>query len=113
MVEEDAHQGLGVESLRYRRDIKSFIMKRYRTIKSRIKNHSLYKNVALCTRDEFLNFSLDCKELTRLFKEWQNSGFRQHLVPSVDRINPKRGYMVDNIRWVTHSDNSKKGGKCE
>ena len=32
------------------------------------------------------------------------------LAPTVDRIDPERGYSFGNMEWVTHSENSRRGG---
>ena len=47
-------------------------------------------------------------EFIRLFKEWEESGYEYKLTPSIDRIDNSRGYDLDNIQFLTLSENSKK-----
>lgn len=44
-----------------------------------------------------------------LYNNWQNNGFKRGLAPSIDRIDNAKGYCLDNIQWMTQSNNSKKG----
>lgn len=51
--------------------------------------------------DRFLN---DTKFL-RLFKEWEKSGYAKPLIPSIDRIDNKKGYEKNNIHLLTWGEN--------
>lgn len=44
-----------------------------------------------------------------LYNRWVESGYLHALVPSVDRINPRLGYIKENIQFLTLRDNSAKG----
>jgi len=44
----------------------------------------------------------------KLFKEYRESDFVSELAPSIDRINPLRGYELDNIQVMTWGENHKK-----
>lgn len=46
-----------------------------------------------------------------LYRIWQDSGFKRGLTPSIDRIDSSRGYTLDNIQWLTLSNNCRKGTK--
>ena len=46
-----------------------------------------------------------------LWESWVASGYKLRLAPSIDRINSDLGYVFDNCRWLTHSQNSALGGK--
>lgn len=46
-----------------------------------------------------------------LYTAWQASGFQQKFSPSVDRIDPAKGYTPDNIQWLTQSANCHKYNK--
>lgn len=46
-----------------------------------------------------------------LYSEWQESGYELKLAPSIDRIDNTKGYYIDNIQWMTFSDNSRKGAR--
>jgi len=50
-------------------------------------------------------------DFERIYKLWEDSGFQRKYTPSIDRIDNNGSYTSNNMRWVTHSDNSKKGAK--
>lgn len=72
------------------------------------KSYFRYKARLQCTREEFLARFKNDAEFLRLFKLWQESNFDYGLVPSVDRIDNTKGYTIDNMQFLTHSDNSLK-----
>lgn len=49
------------------------------------------------------------KNFYKLWVKWELSGFPRGLTPSIDRIDNLRGYTVDNIQWLTVTQNNKKG----
>lgn len=57
------------------------------------------------TREEFIAFVWRSKRYEKLYWQWHNSGFNSHLAPSVDRIDPTRGYSLQNIRIIAFGDN--------
>lgn len=66
-----------------------------------------YKNIKVnMSRDEFFA-NLDNKDLDMLYSNWVKSGREYKLKPTIDRIDPKRDYELSNIRWLTHSENSR------
>jgi hypothetical protein len=42
-----------------------------------------------------------------------SSGYDRKLTPTVDRINTELGYEIHNMRWLTHSENSRLGGRAK
>lgn len=98
----------------YEKTKNGFLMRLYRNMKSRVtgihrvKFH-LYKGKELLDKEVFYTWAKDSKKFHRLFKDWEMSGYQQSLTPSVDRIDPTKGYMLDNMEWVTHSENSRRG----
>jgi hypothetical protein len=94
---------------RARFNIKSFLGLRYSVIKARIKNQKKYKGFSICSKEEFFNMSMSCTKLKGLFKAWQDSNFTTRLAPTVNRINPRKGYTIDNIEWMVLHENSSKG----
>lgn len=58
--------------------------------------------------DEWCNDPQNLQSFTRLHDGWKQSGYRRNLCPSIDRIDNKRGYVEDNIQWITCRDNTKK-----
>lgn len=61
-----------------------------------------YTSSELCER--FLNDS----RYIELFNDWKESGFKNGLSPSIDRIDDYRGYSLDNIQLMTWDENRAK-----
>lgn len=91
---------------------KGFLMRAYRNMQSRVtgiqkREAHLYRGLPLLPRPVFYAWSWGDAEFWRLWKTWQAEGRSQRLTPSVDRVDATRGYTLDNMRWVTHSENSR------
>ncbi len=100
---------------RYEKTLNGYIMRTYRNMLSRVtgilktKAH-LYKGLDILSKDDFVTWSLsNSSNLKHLIYEYEKSGYDMRFAPSIDRIDSKRGYTLDNIRWITHSENSKMG----
>lgn len=99
---------------KYERTINGFLMRKYRNMESRVlgiqklKAH-LYKNKSLLSRKKFYEWATGNQQFHKLWSVWVNSGHDRKLCPTVDRINPKLGYSLKNMRWITHSENSRLG----
>jgi hypothetical protein len=74
----------------------------------KLKNH-LYKGLSLLDRKQFYDWAKPNKEFIKLFKEWESANYDRKLCPTVDRIDSSIGYELSNIRWITHSENSRLG----
>jgi hypothetical protein len=100
------------DSHRYEKTPNGFLMRLYRNMKSRVtgvqklKAH-LYKGKELLPRDLFYNWSKSNETFWSLFEIWIASGCDRKLTPTVNRIDSKRGYTLDNMEWITHSENSR------
>lgn len=98
----------------YEKTQDGFLMRVYRNMKSRItgiqkaKFH-LYEGKYLLTKQEFYDWAKSSDTFYTLFKTYESSNFDRKLAPSVDRINSEIGYTKENIEWVTHSENSRRG----
>lgn len=90
------------------------IMMSYHNMRGRVlglqaKKAHLYKGLPIMPRHEFYTWAVaDCK-LKELFTAWVTSGYEQRLSPSVNRLDPKLGYVAGNIEWLTHGENSRLG----
>lgn len=99
---------------KYERTRKGKLMRLYRNMQSRItgiqwrKKH-LYEGKELLSRDDFYDWAIDHPEYNRLYDEWVASEYDRKLSPSVDRVDSTKGYRLDNMEWVTHSENSRRG----
>jgi len=99
---------------KYERTKRGFLMRKYRNMQSRVvgiqkKKAHLYKGKCLLERDEYYKWAFDSREFNRLYEEWVKSEYDRKLCPTVDRINPDEGYCLENMRWITHSENSRLG----
>lgn len=100
---------------KYEKTPKGFVMRLYRNMKSRItgvqkQKHHLYSGKELLPKEEFYSWAFNNPIFENMFKVYEDSGFSRKLAPTVDRIDSSKGYTLDNIRWVTHSENSRFGG---
>jgi hypothetical protein len=79
-----------------------------RRVRGYVKPH-LYNGLEICDRKQFYKWSSTNESFIHLYKEWVNSGYNRSFSPSIDRIDSSIGYTLNNIQWITHSDNSRKG----
>jgi hypothetical protein len=99
---------------KYEKTVNGFLVRTYRNMKSRVKGIQkkkahLYKGLEILSKDEFYDWSRSSNRFKALYERWKLSDYRRTLTPSIDRINPKQGYTLGNMRWLTHSENSRLG----
>lgn len=98
---------------KYEKTKKGFLMRCYRNMQSRIsgvqklKAH-LYKGKNILPRQEFYEWALNDKQFHNLFDVWESKKYERKLSPSINRIEPELGYLISNMEWITHSENSKR-----
>jgi hypothetical protein len=100
---------------KYKQTKTGFLVRLYRNMKSRISGvqkakFHLYKGKELLPRQEFYDWASSCEDFHRLFAQYEQSGFDRQKAPSVDRIDTNHGYLISNMRWMTHKENSALGG---
>jgi hypothetical protein len=98
-------------TFKYEKTKKGKLMRTYRNMESRVKGiHKskahLYESLPLLDREVFYAWSLGDVDFNALFDGWVNSSYDNKLSPSIDRVDASKGYIVGNIRWLTHSHNS-------
>jgi hypothetical protein len=98
-------------SRKYEKTKNGFLVRLYNNMKRRIngvhhKSH-LYANKELIDKKTFNEWSLNSNQFHNLFEVWKDSEYKRVLTPSVDRIDSEYGYKLDNMRWVTFSENCK------
>lgn len=99
---------------KYEKTQNGFLMRAYRNMKSRIlgiqkQKHHLYAGKPLLSKEDFYTWAKSSPEFQDLFTAWEESGHDRKLTPSVDRVDSSRGYELDNMQWITHSENSRRG----
>ena len=97
---------------KYERTKKGKLMRTYRNMESRVsgilkKKAHLYEGLPILPREDFYRWSMASNAFHTLFDEWAASGYKCGDSPSIDRINPESGYVIDNMRWLTHRENSR------
>lgn len=93
-------------------------MRKYRNMQSRVtgvqkQKHHLYDGKYLLPREEFYDWALNHEGFWKLYGNWVQAGYPRKLCPSVDRVDSDRGYQLDNMEWVTHSENSRRGANSQ
>lgn len=93
-----------------RRTIVGFLQSKYQSMKRRVigrtdRKDDSWRGKPICTQMEFFEWSLRDPYFQRLFKLWVKHQDSAHWC-SIDRIDNSKGYTIDNMRWVTHSENS-------
>lgn len=99
---------------KYEKTPKGFLMRMYRNMKSRIEGvqkqkHHLYEGKELFDKDEFYNWAIQQPAFHSLFQAYVEANYDRKLAPSVDRVDSTQGYNFNNVEWVTHSENSRRG----
>lgn len=99
---------------KYEKTKNGFLVRLYRNMKSRVTGvqsakYHLYEGKELLDKDSFYEWAKASKAFHSLFSLWEGSDYDRKLCPSVDRVNSNEGYSIDNMEWVTHSENSRRG----
>lgn len=99
---------------KYEKTHRGFLMRLYRNMQSRItgvqkSKYHLYEGKELLAKNDFYDWAIKNHKFISLFNEFENNNYNRKLSPSVDRIDSSKGYLIENMEWVTHSENSKRG----
>lgn len=103
---------------KYEKTKNGFLVRLYRNMKSRIngtqkKKSHLYFGKSILPKDTFYEWANNSLLFNKLYSDWATSGYNRKITPTVDRINPEIGYEIHNMRWLTHSENSRLGGMAK
>lgn len=99
---------------KYEKTKKGFLVRCYRNMLSRVtgvtknKNH-LYLGKSILEKDDFYDWALNDADFNILFDEWVESDYERRLTPSIDRLDTSEGYFIDNMRFISFSDNCRLG----
>lgn len=101
---------------RYEKTKSGFLVRKYKAMKDRVngvgtRNLHLYVGKNLLPKEEFYKWAMGDAAFHDLFSKWEASGYDRRITPSVDRIRSSDGYMIGNMQWLTHRDNSIKAVK--
>lgn len=99
---------------RYEKTPNGFLMRMYRNMTSRVKGIQwkkahLYKGKEILSKEDFYKWAKNHEDFLKLYNRWKESNYDRKLTPTVNRINPDKGYILDNMEWLTHSENSRLG----
>lgn len=91
---------------------KGFLMRVYRNMLSRVvgiqkREAHFYEGLPILPKQVFYAWSWSDAEFWRLWEQWQSTERVQTLTPSIDRKDATKGYTLDNMQWVTQSENSR------
>lgn len=99
-----------------RHDYNFICKRRFFDMKRRVNgeknNHIGAIGKEICSQEDFSEWCQRNKdEFDKLHEVWKASGFVRKYAPSIDRIDNDKGYIPENMRWVSVSENAKGGGK--
>lgn len=118
--EKNAHQRLkraengNYHTKKYEKTKRGFLVRTYRNMLSRVsgvnknKNH-LYLGKEILDKQTFYEWSLNDNMFNLLFDVWESFDYPRKYTPSIDRIDSKLGYTLENMQWITFSENCKRG----
>ena len=101
-------------TVKYERSPSGKLMRIYRNMVSRVtgvqkKKAHLYLGLDILPKSEFYRWATTSEDFHLLYSDWVSSGYDRKLAPTVDRVDSTRGYTLDNMEWITHSENSRRG----
>ena len=110
-----AHDTTEYDTKRYRNNPKRYLQHKYYGMLTRCVRgigHKSYVGRDVLSKKEWEGWcKLTMPTFMSLYKNWQTSGYKRGLSPSVDRINNADGYVLGNLQWITQSANSRKHTK--
>lgn len=96
----------------YRTNKRLYLSRKYSSIQAHIKYTKSYKGrKCTFTREEFVLFGLGSGAFHTLWDNWIASGYERAESPSIDRVKENGNYTLDNIQFLTFSENAIKGNE--
>lgn len=91
--------------------INSYLGKKYTCMRCRVNgigghNRGDWKGKAILPKDVFMTWARNHPDFLNLYKRYVMNNFDRKLAPSINRIDSNRGYTLDNMEWLTNSQNS-------
>lgn len=79
-----------------------------RRVQGKVPKHEFYKGMNILPKNVFFSWAFKASNFMRLFGAFRASNWEHKKAPSVDRIDPAKGYDIDNIRYITVQANSQR-----
>jgi hypothetical protein len=67
----------------------------------------------ICKRDIFIDTFKNDLAFLNLYKNWQDNNFKRKYAPTIDRVNNDLDYTIDNLKFISHYNNSTKDIKIK
>jgi len=103
---------------RYRTNIKRLFESKYSAMKTRVNGTGSHKTSAegkeLLPKNEFIAWcfsELSIQQFMPIYQKWKDSGYKNKIAPSIDRIDNSIGYTKENLQWLTLQKNTSKYNK--
>lgn len=94
---------------RWKKSFTGYFKYTYSQIKGRCMSPSkpLYFGMVFMSKADWILFLKRTRDKRfELFVQWVENKYTRKYAPSIDRIDNKQGYLIDNCRWVTQSQNA-------
>lgn len=69
------------------------------------KRPDLYKGLPIMPKEVFFGWAQNHPHFLKLYKQWVNCNFDRKLTPTINRMRSQGGYTLDNVEWLTNSQN--------
>lgn len=99
----------------------AFLAKMYKDMKARVtgtkkghvaeRSRHIYVGKPILPRDVFMTWAKNNPDFLNLYKRYVMNNFERRLAPSVNRVDSRRGYTLDNMMWMTSGQNSGLSGE--
>jgi hypothetical protein len=95
----------------YRQTKRGYLGRKHDEMKKRVTGRcnsksKSYIGLPICDRISFREWAENDETFNKLWNIWHVNGKEYKLTPSIDRIEESKGYILDNLRWVTVSENT-------
>lgn len=101
-----------IDMKRYRTNPDRYLKQKYYMMKRRCEgktNHHSYDGKEIMSFNEWLKWCEETRpRFMKLFNGWVKSSWDRNKAPSIDRIDSSRGYIKENIQWITNYENTLK-----
>lgn len=73
-----------------------------RRVTSETESGGFYYGLDICSKKEFLDRFINDFQMKKIFKSWIKSNYDPRLIPSIDRIDSRDGYILGNMQALPH-----------